>query len=156
TYNNMGCLYDDIGDMKRALKYQHKAYDIRQKSLPSTHPDLATSLNNLGRLHQTLAHLSGGNSSEYEQALQNYESALHIRLQSLPKDHPDLAASYYNLASIHLDRQEYEQANNEIQKALNIQRQILPMHHPDLEQTLNLEKQIRIMLDYHVNQSKHT
>ncbi|CAF3551399.1 unnamed protein product [Rotaria sp. Silwood1] len=152
TYNNMGCLYDEMGDLRRALKYQQKAYHIRQKSLPSTHPDLATSLNNLGRIHQTLAHHSDGNPTEYEQALQNYKAALHIRQQSLPMDHPDLAISYYNLALIHFDKQEYEQANHEIQKALNIQTKILPIHHPHLEQALNLEKQIRKRLDSYVNQ----
>ncbi len=50
TYNNIGCLYDDIGDMRRALKYQQKPSTIRPKALTSTHPDLATSLNNLGRI----------------------------------------------------------------------------------------------------------
>ncbi len=43
TYNNIGCFYNDRVDMRRTLKYQ-------QKALPSTHPDLATSLNNLGRI----------------------------------------------------------------------------------------------------------
>jgi len=156
TYNNIGCLYDDIGNMKRALKYQGKAYDIRRKALPSTHPDLATSLNNLGRIHQIIAHNSGGNPIEFEQALQNYKSALNIRRKSLPMDHPDLAISYYNMALIHIDQKEYEQAYIEIQKALNIQRKKLPIHHPDLEQTLKIEKQIQITLDYRANLSKYT
>jgi tetratricopeptide (TPR) repeat protein len=156
TYNNLGCLYTDMGDMKRALKYQDKAYDIRRKSLPSTHPDLATSLNNLGRIHQTIAHHSNGNPIELEKALQNYKSALHIRRKSLPIDHPDLAISYYNLALIHIDQQEYEQAYSEIQKALNIQRQKLPVNHPDLERTLKLERQARITLDYRNNLSQYT
>jgi tetratricopeptide (TPR) repeat protein len=147
TYNNIGCLYDDMGNMKRALKYQEKAYQIRRNSLPPTHPDLATSLNNLGRIHQTIAHHSGGNPIELEQALQNYKSALHIRRKSLPMDHPDLAVSYYNLALIHIDQQEYEQAFIEIQKTLKIQRKKLPVNHPDLQQTLKLEKQILLLLD---------
>jgi tetratricopeptide (TPR) repeat protein len=140
--------------MKRALKYQDRAYQIRRKSLPSTHPDLATSLNNLGRVHQTIAHHSGGNPIELEQALQNYKSALHIRRKSLPMDHPDLAISYYNLALIHTDQQEYEQAFIEIQKTLKIQRKKLPVNHPDIEQTLKLEKKLLSLLDYHVNSSK--
>jgi tetratricopeptide (TPR) repeat protein len=156
TYNNIGCLYDDMGDMQRALKYQEKAYKIRRESLPSTHPDLATSLNNLGRIHQTLAHRSGGNPVELDQALQNYKSSLHIRRKSLPLDHLDLATSYYNLASVHIDQQEYEQADSEIQKALSIQRKKLSPTHPDLEQTIKLEKQIKVLLDYRVNVSNYT
>ncbi|CAF0878688.1 unnamed protein product [Rotaria sordida] len=151
TYNNMGCLYDDMGNTKRAFKYQKKAYNIRQKLLPSTHPDLATSLNNLGRIHQILAYRLDGNSTEYEQALEYYKAAHDIRRQSLAMDHPDLAISYYNLALIYIDLQEYEQAYNEIEQALNIQRKILPINHPNLEQTLNIEKKIKTKLNYHVN-----
>ncbi|CAF1278354.1 unnamed protein product [Adineta ricciae] len=156
TYNNLGCLYDDMGDMKRALRYQQRAYDIRRKFLQSTHPDLAISLNNLGRIHQALSHLAGGDPLEAEQALQNYKAALHIRRKSLANDHPDLAISYYNLALVHVDQQEYEQAYSEIQKALNIQRKRLPNHHPDLEQTLKLEKRIRILLDYRQTLARYT
>ncbi|CAF0995987.1 unnamed protein product [Adineta steineri] len=155
TYNNIGCLYDDMGDMKRALRYQEKAYDIRRQFLQSTHPDLAISLNNLGRIHQTLAHRSGGNPFECEQALQNYKAALHIRRKSLPIDHPDLAISYYNLALIHVDQQEYEQAYSEIQKALKIQTKKLSADHPDLAQTLKLERQVKILLDYRMSLARY-
>ena len=136
TYNNISCVYDDMGDVMQALNYQEKAHQIRRKSLPSTHPDLAVSLNNLGRIHQIIAHQSGGDPRALEQALQNYKSALHIRRKSLPMDHPDLAISYYNLALVHIDQEEYEQAFMEVQKALKIQRRKLSIDHPDLLQTL--------------------
>jgi tetratricopeptide (TPR) repeat protein len=148
-YNNVGCLYVDLADFNRALKYQKKAYDIRKKFLPSTHPDLATSLSNLGRIHQILAYQTNQNSNEIQQALENYKAAFHIRRKSLPIDHPDLAISYYNLALIHFDQREYEQCYVETQKALNIQRKIFSSNHPHLQQTLKLSKQIQIMLDYH-------
>ncbi|CAF4720246.1 unnamed protein product, partial [Rotaria magnacalcarata] len=106
-----------------------------------------------GRIHQELAHCSGGDQVEYDKALKDYEAALRIRLKSLPIDHSDVAVSYYNLASLHLDRQEYEEANNQIQKALNVQRKLFSAHHPDIRQTINLEKKIKIMLDYRTNQS---
>ncbi|CAF4434539.1 unnamed protein product, partial [Rotaria magnacalcarata] len=76
-----------MSDMKRALKYQQRGYDIRRKLLPPSHPDLATSLNNRGRIHQELAHCSGGDQVEYDKALKDYEAALRIRLKSLPIDH---------------------------------------------------------------------
>jgi len=148
-YNNMGCLYVEINDLNRALKYQEKAYSLRKKSLSSTHPDLAVSLTNLGRIHQTLAYQTNGNPSEMAQALENYKAAFHIRRKILPIDHPDLAISYYNLALIHFDQQEYEQAYVEVQKALNIQKKICSNNHSDLQQTLKLEKQVKLMLDYH-------
>jgi len=148
-YNNIGCLYTDIGDLNQALEYQKKAYEIRKKSLSSIHPDIATSLTNIGRIHQALAQHSNGNSNEIEKALENYKTALEIRQKSLPIDHPDLAISYYNLALTHFDRQEYQQAYIEIQKAMDIQKKIFPSNHPQIQQTLKLEIQIKLMLDYH-------
>ena len=153
TYNNIGCVYDDMGDLIRALKYQERAHQIRRKSLPSTHPDLAISLTNLGRVHQRIAYQSGGDPWQIDQALQNYKSALHIRRKSLPMDHPDLAIAYYNLALVHIDQEEYEQAFMEVQKALKIQRRKLAIDHPDLTQTLNVEKQIHSIFQQRIEYS---
>jgi tetratricopeptide (TPR) repeat protein len=148
-YNNIGCLYTDIGDLNQALEYQKKAYEIRKKSLSSIHPDIATSLTNIGRIHQALAQHSNGNSNEIEKALENYKTALEIRQESLPIDHPDLAISYYNLALVHFDQQKYQQAYIEIERAMDIQKKIFSSNHPQTQQTLKLEIQIKLMLDYH-------
>ena len=40
-------VYDNMGDIK-ALAYYEKTLEIEQKTLPSNHPDLATSYNNIG------------------------------------------------------------------------------------------------------------
>ena len=148
-YNNLGCLYDDIGDFTRALKYQEKAYDIRKKYLPSTHPDLAVSLTNLGRIHQSISYQNNRNPEGMNRALENFKAAFHIRRKSLPADHPDLALAYFNLALIHFDQKEYEQCYAELQKSLNIQKKILSPDHSDLQQTLKLERQVKLLLDYH-------
>ncbi|CAF0842154.1 unnamed protein product [Adineta ricciae] len=147
-YNNLGCLYTDLDDLHRALKYQEKAYHIRSKSLLSTHPDIATSLTNLGRIYQKLAHNSQHNDHEVQQAYEYYQAALKIRQESLSVDHPDIAVSHYNLAVIHIDRQDYKHAYEEIRQALDIQKKIYPENHPQLEQTLKVERQITMMLDY--------
>ncbi|CAF1656913.1 unnamed protein product [Adineta ricciae] len=47
-YHQLGYLKDDQGDYKMAIEYYEKALEIREKSLPSNHPDLATSYNNIG------------------------------------------------------------------------------------------------------------
>lgn len=155
AYNNLGCLYDDLADTERALQYQEKAFAIRRKLLPANHPDLATSLNNLGRIQQNIAqHGLGRNPSAFAQALGHFQAALHIRQTSLPSDHPDLANSYYNLALIHANLNDYRQAHKEALKALEIQKQILPSHHPDLDQTLKLDEELRTILDsshHHAN-----
>ena len=60
-----------------------QALAIRRKSLPPDHPDIATSLNNLGAVQYALR--------EYAAAKQCYQEALAIRRKSLPPDHPDIA-----------------------------------------------------------------
>ena len=55
---------------------------IREKSLPATHPDLATSYCNIGLVYNRMG--------EYSKALSYYEKALGIREKSLPATHPDL------------------------------------------------------------------
>ncbi|CAF1278807.1 unnamed protein product [Adineta steineri] len=150
-YNNIGCLYTDIDDSKHALKYQEKAYNIRIKFLPPNHPDIATSLTNLGRIYQKLAHYSNGLSNDLERALEYYKAALEIRQESLSNNHPDIAISYYNLALIYFDQQNLYHAHINIEKALDIQRNIFSSEHPQLQQTLQLEKNIRNMLGYHKN-----
>ena len=67
-----------------AAKQSHEqALAIRRKSLPPDHPDIATSLNNLGMVQYELR--------EYAAAKQSHEQALAIRRKSLPPDHPDIA-----------------------------------------------------------------
>ena len=48
SYNNIGNVYDNMGEYPKALSYYEKALAIRQQSLPSNHPDLAASYNNIG------------------------------------------------------------------------------------------------------------
>ena len=69
-----------------AAKQSHEqALAICRKSLPPDHPDIATSLNNLGIVQYALR--------EYAAAKQSHEQALAIRRKSLPPDHPDIAST---------------------------------------------------------------
>ena len=89
-YRQLGWVKNDQGKYQEALTFYEKSVAIRQKTLPSNHPDLATSYNNIGAVHY--------NMGNYPKALSYYEKALEIRQQSLPPNHPDLAKSYYNIA----------------------------------------------------------
>ncbi|CAF4577189.1 unnamed protein product, partial [Didymodactylos carnosus] len=62
-----------------------------RKSLPSNHPLLATTYNNIGLVH--------AEKCEYDKALENYESTLEIQLKSLPSNHSSLATTYNNIGS---------------------------------------------------------
>ena len=71
-----------------------EALAIRRRALPEGHPHIATSLNNLGLLHQ--------NRGDYGRAAPLYEEALAIR-RALPEGHPDIANSLSTLGPLHQD-----------------------------------------------------
>jgi tetratricopeptide (TPR) repeat protein len=50
-YNNLGSLYSDKGDSRRAEEYYLKCLSIWQEVLPANHPNLALIYNNLGSLY---------------------------------------------------------------------------------------------------------
>ncbi|CAF4817809.1 unnamed protein product, partial [Rotaria socialis] len=66
----------------KALEYYEKSLKIREKALPPTHPDLATSYNNIGQLYEGM--------EEYSKALPLLEKALSIKQKSLPSTHPSI------------------------------------------------------------------
>jgi len=47
SYNNLGNVFGDEGDLKKAKEYHERALAIRQQTLGPQHPDVATSYNYL-------------------------------------------------------------------------------------------------------------
>ena len=68
----------------------------------STHPVLATAINNLGYHHKVCG--------ELDLAFEPYFEALGMRMQALGEKHPDTIASMNNLAELHLARGDTEKA----------------------------------------------
>jgi tetratricopeptide (TPR) repeat protein len=78
-----GCsLKDEQGDYEQSIWYHEKALAIQQKILPSSHPSLATSYNNIVWVFRSM--------DNYLQALLYLERALNIRQRSLPVNHPSI------------------------------------------------------------------
>ncbi|CAF4362467.1 unnamed protein product, partial [Rotaria sordida] len=78
----MAIFYNAMHDYSNALLSHTKALEIRQKNLPSNHPDLAISYNNIGSVYFEIG--------EYQKALPFFERALNILKQSVPANHPHL------------------------------------------------------------------
>jgi tetratricopeptide (TPR) repeat protein len=131
------------GEYAAATKLLEQVLAIRQKQYPPDqypqgHPDLATSLTNLGFL---LA-----DQEEYAKALTHYQHALAMRQRLYPKDqypqgHPDLATSLTNLGFLFKDHGEYTKALPYYQQALAMRRSLYPTDtypqgHPDLASSL--------------------
>ncbi|CAF1376060.1 unnamed protein product [Adineta steineri] len=128
-YNQLGFVKTENGDYEKAIWYYEKGLKIYEKTLPSNHPDLATSYNNIGDVYNHMG--------EYSKALSFFEKALEIRQKTLPYNHPDLATSYNNIGLVHKSMEEYPKALSYYEKALEIRQKTLPSNHPDFAITYN-------------------
>jgi tetratricopeptide (TPR) repeat protein len=91
-------------------------------------PELATSLDRLGRLYQT--------QGRYGEAEPLLKKALMLRCHLLDKEHPDIAASLNNLALLYQDQGRYTEAEPLYLRSLNISEQQLGEDHPNVATSL--------------------
>ena len=96
---------------------------MRKQLLGETHPNVASSLNNLAILYK--------NQGRYELAETLYLQALQMRKQLLGESHPDVASGLNNLANLYKKQGRYELAETLYQKTLEIAEQRLGNDHPD-------------------------
>ena len=127
--NNLGFLFQKIGDYPKAEPLLQEALRIRQKVLGPEHPDTASSLNKLAVLYQDLG--------EYAKAEPLYQEALRIRQKVLGAEHPGTASSLNNLALLYQDMHEYAKAEPLYREALRICQKVLRPEHPETATSLN-------------------
>ncbi|MCZ6883800.1 MAG: tetratricopeptide repeat protein, partial [Rickettsia endosymbiont of Ixodes ricinus] len=51
SFNNVGVVYDKLGNTTKALKYYEEALNMFQELHQGNHPDIADSLNNIGLVY---------------------------------------------------------------------------------------------------------
>ena len=139
----MGGLLQARGEYAQAEPYYREALAMNGKLYPADrypdgHPELASSLNNLGLLLHC---------GDYAQAEQSYRDALAMRRKLYPAarspdGHPDLANSLNNMGGLLQARGEYAQAETYYRDALAMMRKLYPAArypdgHPDLATSLN-------------------
>jgi tetratricopeptide (TPR) repeat protein len=127
--NNLGFLFQRIGDYPKAEPLLQEALRIRQKVLGPEHPDTASSLNKLAVLYQDM--------HEYAKAEPLYQEALRIRQKVLGAEHPGTASSLNNLALLYQDMHEYAKAEPLYREALRICQKVLRPEHPETATSLN-------------------
>jgi len=127
--NNLSGIYWDLGQLEKAMTFQLKAIEIREKVLDKNHPDLAVSYNNLSLIYQ--------DTGQLEQALAFQKKALKIAENTLDKNHPSLATSYNNLSAIYKALGQLEQALEFQLKTSKIFETVLDKNHPDLATAYN-------------------
>jgi tetratricopeptide (TPR) repeat protein/transcriptional regulator with XRE-family HTH domain len=118
-----------IGNYTGVRYYTERALAIREQVLGPTHPDTATSLDNMGVLLRVEGDLAG--SRPY------HERALAIREQVLGPTHPDTAISLNNLGVLLWMQGDLAGARPYHERALAIREQVLGPTHPNTAISLN-------------------
>ena len=129
SYNEIGVVYNHLGEYENALKFHFKALEIREKNFGTEHPFTATSYNNIGVVYRRLG--------EYEKALEYYKKALEIREKVLGKEHPDTATTYNNIGGVYDYQGNYVEALEYYKKALAITEHVLGTKHPSTATSYN-------------------
>ncbi|MBI1224159.1 MAG: tetratricopeptide repeat protein [Bacteroidetes bacterium] len=122
--NNIGIVYENMGDYDAAFNHYHQAmrYNIKQLGLFN----IATANNyiNLGTACLRL--------DRYNEAQSFFDTTLLVYNKLLPKDHPEFAALYNNLGAVANTRGDYRTAIVNFEKALKITEKNLGVNHPDV------------------------
>jgi tetratricopeptide (TPR) repeat protein len=100
------------GNYIEAFQNLEDALKNKQKTLPSGHPSIATTLKDMG-----IVQFKMGND---ENALRYFNQALEINRKSLAEYHIDVAHCHANMGRVHFKRKEYSLALEQFKKALDI------------------------------------
>ncbi|NET67072.1 MAG: tetratricopeptide repeat protein [Moorea sp. SIO1G6] len=117
------------GKYSEAIPLAQDALRIRKQLLGEEHPDIATSLNDLGLLYDAMG--------RYEQAEPLLNQALEMRRRLLGKEHPSVALSLNNLAELYYSMARYSEAEPLYTQALEMRKRLLGDEHPDVAISLN-------------------
>lgn len=108
-----------------AIEYIQQALDIRHRILPSLHPSLGVSYNDLGSAYKQ--------QERYEEALLAYQKSLEIRRRCLSEGHWAFAVIFNNLANILYWLERDDEALQLSGQAVEIATRALGMDHPTTE-----------------------
>lgn len=127
--NNLGVVYNELGEFSKALDHLQRALDIRLAVLGEENNLTATTYQNLGNTYL--------DSGDPNKALEYFQKALDINQKVLDSDDPALAVSYNDLGNAFYSLGDYGKALVYLEKALEIQTKIYSGGHLHTAATLN-------------------
>jgi tetratricopeptide (TPR) repeat protein len=127
--NQVGYYLQDRAQYAEAETFCQRAIALGEQTLGPEHPDLATSLNNLGGLYM--------NQGKYEEAEPLYQRAIAIDEKALGPEHPGLATDLNNLATLYRIQGKYKEAEPLFLRAIRIREKALGPEHPELATYMN-------------------
>jgi tetratricopeptide (TPR) repeat protein len=117
-------LLNQLGQVDQARKY----FEMLLKSLPSDHPPIAGSLNNIGLIYRR--------KGNYDLALDYYQQALKMKGNLSSDENLHKAAVIENIGLVHMDKDNFDKALNHLYSALEIYKRLLPDPHAYIAQCL--------------------
>ncbi|MFH1077427.1 MAG: tetratricopeptide repeat protein, partial [Pseudomonadota bacterium] len=112
------------GRYQEAIPIAKRVLAIYENAVGLEHPNVATSLNILGFLYDSIG--------DYAKAEPLHKRALAIWEKALGPEHPDVATSLNNLASLYYSIGDYAKAEPLYKRALAIREKALDPEHPDV------------------------
>jgi tetratricopeptide (TPR) repeat protein len=142
-YHGMATTFVQKGQLKTALEFYDKTSKIELNILPSNHPSIAMTFNNIGQLYFEM--------KDYSKALENFLKAFPIMLSTLPNNHPQLAQLYANIGSAYSKQNEISKSIKYLLEAEQIiDRSTLTSDHQlreDIYRTLGIVSRDNKMID---------
>lgn len=128
--DRLATLLMEVGQYEEAKSLYEEALHTRQAVLEDEkHPDIATSLNNLGEILRI--------TGEYERAKQYFEQALVVQESLYGQKHPSVATTLSNLGLTLEKIGQYRKAIKFLEKSLELRRKLLGEKHKDTATSLN-------------------
>lgn len=128
SYNNLGNIYGELEDSRKALHYHKEALQIAEDHSLSPLA-CAQFYTNVGLSYFAL--------DDYDQALKYHQKALAIFEEHLHSTHPDVARSYNNIGLVYDALGHHQSAMSYKLRALKIFEKVLPSMHPELARAYN-------------------
>jgi tetratricopeptide (TPR) repeat protein len=129
--NEKGFLYYQLGLIKfrqgeylEANSFYNLSLEIRQKTLPTEHIDVAACYNEIGLVYEKI--------DQYSKALSSLEKAFEIYEKTLPPNDPLLATCNNNIGRVLCQIGEYSKSILCYEKALEIYLNTLPSNHSNI------------------------
>jgi len=111
----------DLEEYDRAETNFNRSLELRRRTLPDDHPDIAQSINNLGSLYMR--------SHQYDRAVTMLERALDQYRQVLGDRHPQVVVVTYNLGSTLSDAGRLEEARVRLESSWSVATEVFPKGH---------------------------
>ncbi|VVB93817.1 Photosystem I assembly protein Ycf3 [uncultured archaeon] len=125
----LGWLHDDMGKAKQAIGYYEQALSIDKEVYGERHPNVATTLNNIGSAWDALG--------DSKKAIEYYEQALSIDKEVHGQRHPNVATRLNNIGSAWDALGNSKKAIEYYEQALSIVKEVYGEKHPYTASTLN-------------------